>query len=213
VHASPSRSLGEPLAIRFMSSFGLQAPSAASEPLPGLQTPRQYPGSCCFRRTLEPMPVPSTGITRLHRYYGPLRLPLRPGVHAPYSVAFTLTGVRLTVTIRHRSGAPAFTRFLLPDMPSSLPRRNRGSLIAQPVHARAWLCSPTAAAFPVDVPGRLPHRRFRGLLDVHSRYGLPVRGIAITILSVEGFDDFLASIAAPTATGWSDPLPGGFRTR
>ncbi len=71
----------------------------------------------------------------------------------------------------------------------------------------------TAAAFPVNVPGRLPHCLFRGLLDVHSRYGLPVRGIAFTILSIEGFGDIIASIAAPIATGWSDLLPDGLRTR
>ena len=29
------------------------------------------------------------------------------------------------------------------------------------------------------------------------------------ILSFEGSDGFVASTAAPTATGWSDQLPGG----
>jgi hypothetical protein len=33
--------------------------------------------------------------------------------------------------------------------------------------------SPATADFPVSVPGRLPRQSFRGLLDVHSRYGLP----------------------------------------
>jgi hypothetical protein len=51
--------------------------------------------------------------------------------------------------------------------------------------------------------------QFRGLLSVHSRYGLCARGIACTILSIEGFDDVIASTAAPIATGWSDLLPGG----
>ena len=30
---------------------------------------------CCFVRILEPGPLPSTGVTRLHRYYEPLRHP------------------------------------------------------------------------------------------------------------------------------------------
>jgi hypothetical protein len=38
--------------------------------------------------------------------------------------------------------------------------------------------SPATAAFPVSVAGRLPHYPFRGLLSVHSRYGLPARGVA-----------------------------------
>ena len=38
--------------------------------------------------------------------------------------------------------------------------------------------SPATAAFPVSVAGRLPRYPFRGLLGVHSRYGLPARGVA-----------------------------------
>ncbi len=34
---------------------------------------------CCSVRALEPGPLSSTGITRLQRYYEPLRHPLRPG--------------------------------------------------------------------------------------------------------------------------------------
>jgi hypothetical protein len=30
---------------------------------------------------------------------------------------------------------------------------------------------------------------------------------------LEGFDGFVTSAAAPIATGWSDQLPGGNRTR
>jgi hypothetical protein len=30
---------------------------------------------------------------------------------------------------------------------------------------------------------------------------------------LEGFDGFVTSAAAPIATGWSDQLPGGSRTR
>ena len=47
----------------------------------------QSPCPCRCPRRLEPGPLPSTGITRLRRYYGPLRLPMQPGL--------SLTGVRL----------------------------------------------------------------------------------------------------------------------
>ena len=36
----------------------------------------------------------------------------------------------------------------------------------------------TTAAFPESGAGRLPHENFRGLLSVHSRYGLAARRIA-----------------------------------
>ena len=38
--------------------------------------------------------------------------------------------------------------------------------------------SPATAAFPMLVRGRRPHWTFRGLLNVHSRYGLSARCIA-----------------------------------
>src|SRR6266542_2242621 len=39
--------------------------------------------------------------------------------------------------------------------------------------------SSMVAAFPITPLGRLPHQTFRGLLGVHSRYGLHARGAAI----------------------------------
>ena len=61
--------------------------------------------------------------------------------------------------------------------------------------------TPAAAAFPVYRAGQLPHRTFRGLLDVHSRYGLHLRGAAYTALSIEDFDSFVTSTAASITTG------------
>ena len=54
-------------------------------------------------------------------------------------------------------------------MPSPLPRWN--------CWLRPSLTSPTMTAFPVLTPGRLPHYRFRGLLSVHSHYGLHARRV------------------------------------
>jgi hypothetical protein len=47
---------------------------------------------------LEPRPLPSPGVTRGQRYYGPLRHPRRTGL--------SLAGVRLRVTRPHRLGFP-----------------------------------------------------------------------------------------------------------
>ena len=47
---------------------------------------------------LEPRPLPSTGVTRLRRYYGPLRYPSQPSL--------SLAGVRLRGSAPLRSGFP-----------------------------------------------------------------------------------------------------------
>jgi hypothetical protein len=66
------------------------------------------------------------------------------------------------------------------------------------------LSSPTMAAFPDFWAGRLPHCVFRGLLSVHSRYGLHICQVTDMTLYTGGFSRFVASAAAPIATGWSD---------
>ena len=66
------------------------------------------------------------------------------------------------------------------------------------------LSSPTMAAFPDFWAGRLPHCVFRGLLSVHSRYGLHTRQVTYMTLYTGGFSRFVTSAAAPIATGWSD---------
>ena len=49
---------------------------------------------------------------------------------------------------------------------------------AEPVGVLLRSYSPPMAAFPVQRAGRLPRCPFRGLLSVHSRYGLHTRQIA-----------------------------------
>src|SRR5262249_35223759 len=85
-------------------------------------------------------------------------------------------------------------------MPSPLPRQVRWSWFAR--H------SPSSAAFPVKKSGRLLQLLFRGLLSVHSCYGLHARRIANAILSIESSDRFVASTVVSIATGWSEPVPG-----
>ena len=94
------------------------------------------------------------------------------------------------------SGFPVLHRCPYACMPSPLPRRNR------------WLhtppSSPTMAAFPDIRTGRLPHSIFRGLLSVHSHYGLHARRVTKMTRYIVGFDALVTSFIATIATGWSD---------
>src|SRR3990172_11740115 len=81
-------------------------------------------------------------------------------------------------------------------MPSPLPRHSDwASYFAQP--------SQPYQPSPIWLSGRPAHRPFRGLLGVHSRYGLHTRAVTVfrDTLS-EGFSHFVSSIAAPVASGW-----------
>src|SRR6202795_3174977 len=57
---------------------------------------------------------------------------------------------------------------------------------------------------PITLSGRPAHCPFRGLLGVHSRYGLHTGAVTVfrDTLS-EGFSHFVTSITAPVASGWS----------
>ena len=108
----------------------------------------------------EPRPLCSPGITPVHRSYGPLRHPTRPGL--------SLAGVRLEVRPSTVSGFPCCVRSpcTCPGAPGSpLPRRNRWIVSLCPIARASWM--PATAAFPVIQPGRLPHCPFRGLHSVH----------------------------------------------
>src|SRR5215469_11638908 len=93
-------------------------PSATFERLRGLvgSSPISWSlAACCV--VLELRPLCSAGITRLHRYYGPLRHPTRPSL--------SLAGVSLAVTRRHRWGFPCCYWSPSTCMPSPLPRWDR----------------------------------------------------------------------------------------
>jgi hypothetical protein len=87
-------------------------------------------------------------------------------------------------------------------MPSPLPRWNRK------VHLS--LSSSAISAFPEIMAGRLPHHVFRGLLSVHSRYGLHTHQVTFMTLYTGGFSRFVTSTTAPIATGWNESCRAGF---
>src|SRR5882762_748267 len=85
-------------------------------------------------------------------------------------------------------------------MPSPLPRQVQWSKFARR--------SPLSAAFPVKKSGRLLQLFFRGLLSVHSRYGLHARGVAKRPFTSKAPTASLPPLPASIATGWSEPVPG-----
>jgi hypothetical protein len=149
-HATPSAALG------------LVAELVGSSPVSG--TLATY----CV--VLELRPLRSAGITRLLRYYEPLRHPTRPSL--------SLTGVSLAVTRRHRWGFPRLPRFSLQACHRHYPGGTEEPCHSCLLPTRPRSVYSPAAAFPDSVAGRLPRCAFRGLLGVHSRYGLLARGIA-----------------------------------
>src|ERR1700758_3612446 len=83
--------------MQLLPSLSLVTPSAASEhvsELLGFPISRSL-ATCCI--CLELRPLPSPGITRLQRYYEPLRHPSAPSL--------SLTGVRLIIP-DHALGLP-----------------------------------------------------------------------------------------------------------
>jgi hypothetical protein len=146
--------------------------------------------TCCV--SPEPRPLPSTGITRLQRYYGPLRHPRAPGP--------SLAGVRLAI-LDHAVGLP-----VLRALPLCTCRRHYpGAVTGRFVCSLPQSCQPS----PQWQAGRPARRLFRGLLGVHSRCGLHTRAATVIRGShSKGFNRFVTSTVAPVASGGST-LPGG----
>ncbi len=135
-------------------------PSAVSEhssELIGCPISRSLTAYCVC---LELRPLPSTGVTRLQRYYEPLRHPTAPGL--------SLAGVRLVIP-DHALELPVLRTLSLctccRHYPGAAPGRRFRSF------TQAYQPSPKGSS------GRPAHRPFRGLLGVHSRCGLHTRAV------------------------------------
>src|ERR1700756_276704 len=111
-------------------------PSAVSEPsseLIGCPISRSLTTSCVC---LELRPLPSTGITRLQRYYEPLRHPRAPGL--------SLAGVRLVIP-DHALGLPVLRALSLCTCCRHYPGAADGRSLRS--------CHPTVSAFPGSTSG------------------------------------------------------------
>lgn len=115
------------------------------------QTHRQSPLLDCLGSIPEVRVLPSPGITRLQRYYDPLRLPAWPPAHLAFEVA-TLS----------QTGPPT-----LPEIP--FPRAVPTTSMNRTGASDGFF--PVRAAFPVIQAGRRSPLHFRGLLRVHTCYG------------------------------------------
>ena len=142
--------------------------SEASEPLNGVD--RLAPISRLSAPStmgLELGSLPSTGVTRLPRYYQPLRHPKRPGL--------ALAGVRLS-----SRDSPLGASRVASDLPVQACRR--------PYPGGTPGACRVVRGNPLCLPGRWPSPYsnrvgthigwFRGLHGVHSRCGLPARRAA-----------------------------------
>src|SRR4029079_19175763 len=133
------------------------------------------------------------GVTRSPWYYGPLRHPTRPGL--------SLASCQLIPTAITAGASRVASAY----MPSPLPRQVRWSLFAR--------LSPSTAAFPVKKSGRLLQLFFRGLLSVHSRYGLHARRVAKRPFPSKAPTASLPPLSLRLLPGGANQFPGGSCTR
>lgn len=114
----------------------------------------------------------------------------------------SVAGFRLVNTPDHTWGFPCCIGLPFVCMLSPLPRWN--------CKVHPSLSSLAVAAFPKFLVSRLPHHVFRGLLSVHSRYGLHTRQVTYMTLYTGGFSRLVAFTTAPIATGWNESCRAGF---
>src|ERR1700692_1728959 len=134
-------------------------PSAASGhllELIGFPISRSFTTYCVC---LELRSLPSTGVTRLPRYYEPLRHPRAPSL--------SLTGFRLVIA-DHALGLPVFRALSLCTC-----RRHYPGAASERIASLIFI--QTYQSSPIGLSGRPAHCPFRGLLSVHSRCGLHTR--------------------------------------
>jgi hypothetical protein len=104
-----------------------------------------------------------------------------------------------------RMGFPVLRLVSYAYMPSPLPRQVQWSLFAR--------LSPLSAAFPVKKSGRLLQLFFRGLLSVHSCYGLHARRVAKRPSTPKAPTASLPPLLLRLLPGGANQFPGGNRTR
>ena len=165
----PSHLLGAPCRTEHRSeiwaipSLCHATPSATSERLMELlgSSPifLSFVASCV---SFQLRPLPSTRVTRLHQYCeaSPPSQSARP----------VSRGLPVDPYRDHRWDFPCYVWSPLPACRRQYPGRTDGIYSLIRFHQ--------ASAFPRTGTGRLLHCRFRGLLSVHSRYGLHARQVA-----------------------------------
>src|SRR4029077_19844792 len=105
-----------------------------------------------FDTRLEPGSLPSAGITRLRRYYGPIRHPTRPHL--------SLTGCELTASAVTLWGFPCCSDLPLAACRHQYPGRTRKRHRRSPVSL--------AAAYPYGMKGSAPATPVFGACSVFT---------------------------------------------
>ena len=143
----------------------------------------------CVRLSLRSLP--STGVTRFHRYCEPLRHPTRPGLSLT-SCQLIPTAITVGVS-RVASGLLCLHAVAItPAGPMELVRSSISIVSGLPCE--------TVRSAPAIVFSRHAQRSLT-LWPARS----PSR---LATLYTEGSDSFVTSAAASIATGWSEPVPG-----
>ena len=162
-------------------------PSAVSEhssELIGCPISRSFTTYCVC---LELRSLPSTGITRLQRYYEPLRHPRAPGL--------SLAGFRLVIA-DHALGLPVFRALSLCTCCRHYPGAASGRT--------ASLISPSRISLPrkgCRVGLRIVLFEACSAFTRVAACTLALSPIRDTL--IEGFSHFVTSMTAPIASGWS----------
>src|SRR2546430_17505156 len=162
-------------------------PSAASEHLSeliGCPISMSFTTYCVC---LELRSLPSTGVTRLQRYYEPLRHPKAPSP--------SLAGFRLVIA-DHAIGASRVAYAFLVYMLSPLPRRSGW--------AYSSLCSPSRISLPRK--GCRVGLRIVLFEDCSAFTRVTACTLALSPIRdtlIEGFSHFDTSMTAPIASRWS----------
>ena len=166
--------------------------------------PAQCPAHVCPLRSPKPPPLRSTRVTRLHRYYGRLRLPstdARP-------LAFQAWGTGAHLRVRQLTGLPGcrFLRLSGSIRPQTPGRRN---------HPR--LRGPSAVAcWRSNAIGRSPTSVFRG--STPSRAASPVPSLDLACFQCLRINRPVAGTTArldtrPVASGYLERVHTSLRKR
>ena len=131
----------------------------------GISGLRQSTSPSSFTSTPEVRALPSTRVTRFRRYHDPFRRP-----DGPPSLPATFAGR----DPRDHPGPPPLTQTTFLACCAPYPGGSTGADGCSIARSRAGFF-PVDSAFPAHAPGRRPHCRFRGLLELHTRYGLQGR--------------------------------------
>ena len=139
-----------------------------------------FPGSSPIT---PPLPLPKHARSKgpsLHRRY-PASAVLRPSP-TPALAATPAAALRpptpVEVANLTKRGSPSMTRITFPACRAHYPGGSAQVLVD---------FFPGRAAFPQSQRGRHPRLHFRGLLRLHSRYGLPGRSPAFALTLSRGF--------------------------